>query len=154
MIMVRITFAESKEDSLIKYSVIVSRHKGKWVFCKHKDRNTYEVPGGHRETGEAPLETAERELTEETGAVDYTITPVCIYSVLDDAKGEESFGALYYAEIFSFEKELNFEIESIHFFDDIPKQLTYPQIQPQLIKELIRRRIVTDTKNDCQTTAI
>ena len=26
---------------------------GKWVFCRHKERNTWEIPGGHREMGEA-----------------------------------------------------------------------------------------------------
>lgn len=133
----RVNFYENAEDSLIKYSVIVSRHNGRWVFCKHRDRNTFEVPGGHRENGETPLETAERELREETGASDFKLTPVCVYSVYDET---ESFGMLYYAEISKFE-ELHFEIESIHFFDDIPKEQTYPLIQPKLIEEVIRRGI-------------
>lgn len=29
----------------------------KWVFCKHKERETYEVPGGHRESGETITDT-------------------------------------------------------------------------------------------------
>ena len=35
---------------------------GKWVFCKHKERDTFEVHGGHREFGEDIIETAKREL--------------------------------------------------------------------------------------------
>ena len=38
------------------------------MFCKHRDRDTHEVPGGHREDGEEILETVKRELKEETGA--------------------------------------------------------------------------------------
>lgn len=141
-----VKFYDNVEDSLIRFSVIVSRYNGKWVFCKHRDRNTYEVPGGHRETGETPLETAKRELKEETGAIDFTITPVCVYSVTDETENKESFGMLYYAEISSFEKELYSEIESIHLFDNIPEQQTYPLIQPRLIDEIIRREIVTNKK--------
>ena len=33
-------------------------------FLQHKERDTYEVPGGHREAGENTLETAKRELQE------------------------------------------------------------------------------------------
>lgn len=44
-----VKFYDFIEDSLIKFVVIVSRFNGKWVLCKHKERNTYEVPGGKRE---------------------------------------------------------------------------------------------------------
>ena len=57
-------FYNSVEDSLLKFAVIISKSIGKWVFCKHKERDTYEVPGGHREDGESILETAKRELQE------------------------------------------------------------------------------------------
>ena len=42
----------SSEDDLLKFAVIISKSNSKWVFCKHRDRDTYEVPGGHREAGE------------------------------------------------------------------------------------------------------
>lgn len=28
-------------DSMLKFAVIIARHNGKWVFCKHKERNEY-----------------------------------------------------------------------------------------------------------------
>ncbi|MCH5160998.1 MAG: NUDIX domain-containing protein, partial [Clostridiales bacterium] len=63
----QVNFYEQVKDELLKFAVIISKTDGKWVFCKHKARNTYEVPGGHREIGESILEAAERELKEETG---------------------------------------------------------------------------------------
>ena len=79
--MVEVKFYDKVEDSLLKFAVIIAKTEGKWIFCKHKERDTLEVPGGHREAGETILETAKRELKEETGAVDFHIRPVCVYSV-------------------------------------------------------------------------
>ena len=50
------------DDALLKFAVIISKSNGKWVFCKHKERDTFEVHGGHREFGEDIIETAKREL--------------------------------------------------------------------------------------------
>ena len=136
-----VRFYDSVEDSLLKFAVIIERSKGKWVFCKHKERDTYEIPGGHREAGEKIDDTAKRELYEETGAAEYSIKPVCVYSVTapDNFDGEETFGMLYYAEITDFEKELHSEIERVELFDAMPERLTYPEIQPRLMEEFLRR---------------
>lgn len=138
----KVKFYDEAQDSLLKFAVIVSKHNGKWVFCKHKQRETLEVPGGHREIGEQIGETAKRELYEETGAVDFIIKPICVYSVIsDDNDAEETFGMLYFADINAFESKLHSEIEKIYLLDDLPSQWTYPLIQPKLIDEIIRRGI-------------
>lgn len=53
MKIVEVKFYDSITDELLKFAVIISKSNGKWVFCKHKERDTYEVPGGHREENEA-----------------------------------------------------------------------------------------------------
>lgn len=132
-----VKFYEEVDERLLKFAVIIARIGGKYVFCKHKQRDTWEVPGGHREPGEKILETAERELYEETGAVDFDIKPICVYSVIaeDNFDGKETFGMLYYADIRAFEKELHSEIEKIVITDKMPDVWTYPEIQPKLFKE-------------------
>lgn len=121
--------------------VIASRYKDQWIWCKHKDRSTYELPGGHRETGEKIIDSARRELEEETGAVKYQIEPVCIYSVISKTRvndtGEEMFGMLYLAKIESLNEKLHSEIEKIDFFHILPDNLTYPDIQPFLLEKVI-----------------
>lgn len=141
--MVEVKFYDNVDDSLLKFSVIIVKTKGNWVFCKHKERDTFEVPGGHREDGENILETARRELQEETGAVSYDIKPICVYSVkgktrVNENIKEESFGMLYYADIVSFE-ELHSEIETILITDRLVDSWTYPLIQPKLIEEAKKR---------------
>ena len=140
----KVKFYDKVADELLKFAVIISKHDGKWVFCKHKERDTYEVPGGHREDGESILNTAKRELNEETGAFDFSLDPVCVYSVTGKNRvnetGEETYGMLYFADIFSFDSTLNSEMESVKLFDELPTEWTYPLIQPLLIEEYLRRK--------------
>lgn len=87
------------------------------------------------------LETAKRELHEETGAIDFKIKPICVYSVIgknrvNDTR-EELYGMLYYANIYSFEESLHSEMEKIVLFDEFPDSWTYPEIQPKLIEYYI-----------------
>lgn len=140
--MLEVKFYDTAEDSLLKFAVIISQSNGKWVFCKHRERDTYEAPGGHREAGEDILETAKRELQEETGAVKFTIEPLCVYSVTGKTRvnetGEESFGFLCFAEIEEFSGKLESEMEKVALMDDLPENWTYPLIQPKLIEKYVQ----------------
>ena len=40
--MLEVKFYDTVDDSLLKFAVIISLSNGKWVFCKHKERDTYE----------------------------------------------------------------------------------------------------------------
>ena len=122
------------EDSLLKFAVIVSKYQDLWIFCKHKDRETFEIPGGHREKNETIHETARRELVEETGAINFELTPICIYAVKRDT---ESFGLLYFAQVEELGKLPESEMERIALFKEIPENQTYPLIQPQLFKKVV-----------------
>lgn len=138
--MPKVNFYDEGGERPLKYVVIVARHAGRWVFCKHKQRNTYEVPGGHIEAGETPLAAAKRELFEETGAAEFTIRPVCVYSVqgsdgqIDDRA--ETFGMLFFAEATKFGPLPEYEMERVEFFGELPDSLTYPLIQPVLIEKV------------------
>lgn len=141
---IEVKFHEHVKDELLKFAVIIAKTGGKMVFCKHRERDTYEIPGGHREEGETVLEAAERELKEETGAIDFDITLICAYSVkgktrINNENEDESFGMLFAADIFSFEKELHSEIEKIIITDGPPDNWTYPLIQPKLLEEAKKR---------------
>lgn len=137
-----IKFYDQIDDKLLKFAVIIAKAQDKRVLCKHKERTTLEIPGGHREPDEDINTTARRELYEETGATDFDIRPVCVYSVTapDNFDGEETFGMLFYAASKAFEKELHSEIERIVLLENLPKEnWTYPLIQPKLIEEFNRR---------------
>lgn len=141
--MLEVKFFDEVDDRLLRFAVVISKTNGKWVFCKHKERDTYEVPGGHREAGESIFETAKRELKEETGAIDFDIKPICTYSVkgktrVNENIDDETYGMLYIADIHSF-GEIHSEIEKIVVVDNLVENWTYPLIQPKLIEEAQRR---------------
>jgi len=137
--MLEVKFYDNVADELLKFAVIIARTNGKWVFCKHKERETYEVPGGHRELGEGIVDTAKRELTEETGALEFDLRPICVYSVkgktrVNEELDSETYGMLFIADIFAF-GEIHSEIEKIEITDTLVENWTYPLIQPKLIEE-------------------
>lgn len=139
--LLKVKFYDEINDKDLKFAVIMAKYDNRWIFCKHKERETYEIPGGHREVDETILDTAKRELQEETGAIEFEIQPISVYSVTGknrvNSNGNETFGMLFYAEVYFFKDMLEDEIEKIEFFSNLPSNLTYPEIQPYLYNKVI-----------------
>ena len=124
--MLKVKFYDTVNDELLRFAVVISQSNG------------------HREAGENILETAKRELQEETGAVRFEIKPICVYSVTGKTRvndtGEETFGLLCFAEITEFAKELHSEMEKVVLMDELPENWTYPLIQPKLIEKYLQEK--------------
>ena len=133
--MTEVFFCDDIADQELKYAVIAARYEDKWIFCRHKERSSYELPGGHREEGEKIENTATRELFEETGAIDFNLMRVGAYGVTRD--GETSYGMLYYADV---ENKIaipsHSEIAEDVLADLLPQPYTYPDIQPELAAKI------------------
>ena len=122
------------DEENLKFAVISAVYQGKWIYVKHKQRKSWEIPGGHRETGESIENTAKRELFEETGAKKFNIIPVCDYSM--NVKGK-LYGRLFVSEVSEIGDLPISEISEIKLFDGLPENLTYPEIQPLLYKKTL-----------------
>jgi 8-oxo-dGTP diphosphatase len=136
MIEVHFHNLDSIPNNGLIFAVICTTHKSLWVWCKNKGRGTWEIPGGKREIGEGINQTAARELKEETGASKFELAAVCEYSVTTE--GQTKYGRLFYAEVEAFDKiQIPDEIEKIQYFSELPQDLSFPQIQPILLKKVI-----------------
>jgi len=130
----RILPSSSIDEKDLKYVVIGAREGKHWIFVRHRNRMTWEMPAGHIEPGESPDEAAARELYEETGTVRSELKHLCDYQVIQGGKTES--GRLYAAEIYEREALPEFEITGISHGSDLPSQLTYPEVQSVLFREL------------------
>lgn len=111
---------ETVDESLMQIAVVAARYKGKWLLCRHRDRDTWELPGGHREEGETIEEAALRELHEETGATEAELHFLCPYMIT-------RYGALFFVEVKKMEElPADFEMREVQLADTLPPNLTYP----------------------------
>ncbi|MDF2873578.1 MAG: hydrolase [Sporomusa sp.] len=125
------------EDSKLTFAVICARFNNQWIFVRHKDRDTWEIPGGHREYGETIIETAKRELFEETGALQFDLDIISDCSI--EIYGGTRYGRLFYAEVQKIGKLPPLEIDQIEYFTEIPDHLTYPHTHPYLYRKVLLR---------------
>jgi len=126
--------AGSFEDSKLQYVVIASRRGDKWIFVRHRERNTWELPAGHIEAGETAFEAAQRELFEETGALEYRLEELWDYCLSDSNPG--GCGRIYFAEISSIGSLPVSEIAEATPFSDPPENLTYKEIQLEILERV------------------
>ncbi len=117
-----------------KYAVILSFYQGKLLLSRHKQRTTWETQGGHIEPGETPEEAAARELSEESGAVLFTLQPICDYAA---GEGELLGGMVFAAVIEELGPMPESEMAEVCLFDTLPDHLTYPGITPILYNYLM-----------------
>ncbi len=116
-----------------KYVVICTFYHGKYVLSRHKKRNTWETQGGHIESEETPLDAAKRELYEESGLIDADIYPVCDYYGYNSKS--HSNGMVFVAIAHKFGNLPESEMKEIKVFDELPLELTYPNVSPRLFEE-------------------
>ena len=125
----------------IEFVVIFTRYQGKWVYCWHKRRESYEHPGGHVEPDETPMEAARRELYEETGIEDCSIIPLWDYEYIWENGGGGNNGRVFYAEANSLGTLPESEMERVELFDTVPENYTYDRGQELRDLEKVERII-------------
>ncbi len=128
-----------ESDLHVHYAVILARFEGKWIFVQHKERSTFECPGGHREPNEPILTTAHRELYEETGAKKFDLEPLEIYKVRREDSDLLTYGLLCYAHVYELGPLPESEIGCVHLADSCLFPMTYPTIQPHLFQRVIEK---------------
>ena len=119
-------------------SLVLSYYNGKILLSRHKDRSTWETQGGHIEENETPLKAAKRELFEESGAIDYSIVPVCDYWSGTEDMSHGANGMVFKALINKLGTIPESEMAEVRQFDALPDNLTYPAITPVLFNYLVQ----------------
>jgi 8-oxo-dGTP diphosphatase len=78
--------------------LIIPFYRGQVVFVKHSKRG-WELPGGTREKGEFPIQTAIRELFEEAGAEAEALELVGQYVLEQPARKSKMVKSIYVAKV-------------------------------------------------------
>lgn len=120
------------DESSLKYVVMGAQYRGEWIFVRHVDRKTWEMPAGHIEHGESADQAAVRELYEEAGVTRSNMVHICDYSVTKN--GNTEYGRLYGVTVEELDLKLEHEIEEIQFTRNLPQSLTYPEVQTLLFQ--------------------
>ncbi len=109
----------------LTYVVIGARENDKWIFVRHRERQSWELPAGHIEKNEEAGEAARRELYEETGTTESEMSVLTDYRV--SIRGKVLFGRLFFAHIKKRGPLPESEIGEIMITGDSPAPATYPE---------------------------
>ena len=119
------------------YVVICSFYHDQMILSRQKAKQTWETQGGHIEEGESPLETAKRELFEESGIRDAEIIPICDYYGYDSTS--HANGMVFAAIVHELGDLPDSEMAEVKAFDQLPEELSYPRVTPLLFQEAKNR---------------
>jgi 8-oxo-dGTP diphosphatase len=118
----------------LTYVVIGAREKGKWIFVRHRERESWELPAGHIEKNEQALDAAKRELYEETGTLKAEIRVLNDYSVT--IRGKISYGRIFFAAVEERGPLPESEIAEILIAEKTPLPATYPEAHKVFVRLL------------------
>ncbi len=135
---------ETISPEKLTYIVIGARERDVWIFVRHRKRDSWELPAGHVEKGEQASEAATRELYEETGVTEATLTELNDYIV--DIDGRVNHGRIYYAVVKRRGPLPESEIAEIQLSEESPVPATYPEAHRQFIR-LLENHIRQTTGN-------
>ncbi|MBY9080220.1 NUDIX domain-containing protein [Paenibacillus sp. HN-1] len=107
------------QDEAVTFAVILTKLQGGYLIIKNRKRGGWEIPGGRREPGETILETACRELHEETGALGFDIAPFGVFPFND------TYGMAFTAEVIEMGQLPEFEIEETRRVDELPDTFNF-----------------------------
>ena len=130
----RILSPGSIDEAKLTYVVIGVLEDDRWIFVRHRERTSWEMPAGHIEQGESADQAAVRELYEETGTVHSSLEHLCDYEVTVDDRTE--YGRLYSAVVHEREEIPEHEIAEIQHALELPDHLTYPEVQTILFERV------------------
>ena len=122
--------------SPLKYVVVCTFYKGKYLLSRHRERSTWETQGGHIEPGETAEDAARRELYEESGVREAKLYPVCDYLGVNPPR--QAGGTVYLAVAESLGQLPPSEMGETALFDTLPENLTYPHVTPRLFAEAVK----------------
>lgn len=109
----------------LTYVIIGVRENDKWIFVRHRDRYSWELPAGHIEKGESAMEAAKRELWEETGVIEANLRPVQDYTIT--MNNSIKSGRIFLAQSIKRDGLPNYEIAEIKLSKLSPEPATYPE---------------------------
>lgn len=84
--LVKLSFIKNEWNQEAKHVLVICQYKNQWLLTAHKQRGL-EFPGGKREKRETIIQTAHREVLEETGGIIESLQWIAAYQVF----GEEAF---------------------------------------------------------------
>lgn len=132
----------------LTYVIIGAREGENWIFVRHSERKSWELPAGHIEPGESAEHAAERELFEETGTRLAKIRPLRDYSVTTN--GSILYGRLFFADVRQRGPIPVSEIAEIRIAPSSPEPATYPDAHRSFLA-VLEKYLVEPVQEDLET---